>query len=96
MKAQPTTIPTSDGKRAMSTQTPDYGLDAGAAVRAMFIVGFAAAIGGFLLVRRTLSPHFGWALTLQIVGFSSLTLASLMFASSRFGNFTHAIASSHA
>ncbi len=71
----------------MSTQTPDYGLDAGAAVRAMFIVGFAAAIGGFLLVRRTLSPHFGWALTLQIVGFSSLTLASLMFASSRFGKF---------
>ncbi len=43
----------------------------------MFIIEFAAAIGSFLLVRRTLSPHFGWALTLQIVGFSSLTLASL-------------------
>jgi hypothetical protein len=60
----------------MSRQTPDYGLDAGAAVRAMFIVGPAAAIGGFLIVRWT---------TLQIFGFCSLILASLMFASSRFG-----------
>ena len=38
----------------MSKQAPDYGLDAGAAVRAMFIVGLAAAIGGFLILRGRL------------------------------------------
>jgi SAM-dependent methyltransferase len=69
----------------MSRQTPDYGLDGGAAVRAMFIVGPAAAIGGFLIVRWTLNPHLGLAYTLQIFGFCCLILTSLMFASSRFG-----------
>ena len=69
----------------MSRQTPNYGLDAGAAVRAMFIVGPAAAIGGFLIVRWALSRHLGLAYTLQIFGFCCLILASLMFASSRFG-----------
>src|SRR5258708_20293942 len=71
----------------MSRQTPNYGLDAGAAVRAMFIVGQAAAIGGFLIVRWTLIRHLGMAYTLQIFGFCCLILASLMFASSRFGKF---------
>jgi arsenite methyltransferase len=69
----------------MSRQRPDYGLDAGAAVRAMFIVGIAGAIGGFLLVRWTLSRHLGLAYTLQTFGFCCLILATLMFASSRFG-----------
>ena len=69
----------------MTRQTPDYGLDAGRAVRAMFIVGLAGAIGGFLLVQWTLTRHLGLAYTLQIFGFCCLILASLMFASSRFG-----------
>ena len=69
----------------MSRQAPDYGLDAGRAVRAMFIVGLAGAIGGFLLVQWTLTRHLGLAYSLQIFGFCSLILASLMFASSRFG-----------
>src|SRR5215510_7692742 len=69
----------------MSRQTPDYGLDGGRAVRAMFIVGLGGAIGGFLLVRWTLTRHLGLAYTLQIFGFWCLILASLMFASSRFG-----------
>src|SRR4029077_15255092 len=73
------------GRRAMSRQTPDYGLDAGAAVRAMFIVALAAAIGGFLLVRWTLSRHLVLAYSLQIFGLCCLILAALMFASSRFG-----------
>ncbi len=68
----------------MSRQTPDYGLDGGAAVHAMLVVGLAA-IGGFLLLRWTLNPHLGLAYTLQILGFFCLTLAALMFASSRFG-----------
>jgi arsenite methyltransferase len=71
----------------MSRQTPDYGLDAGRAVRAMVIVGAAGAIGGFLLERWTLSGHPGLAYTLQIFGVCCLILASLMFASSRFGKF---------
>ncbi len=71
----------------MSKQTPDYGLDGGRAVRAMFIVGFAAAIVGFLLGRGTLSRHLGLAYTLQFLGFCGLILGSLMFASSRFGKF---------
>jgi arsenite methyltransferase len=69
----------------MSRQTPDYGLDGGRAVRAMFIVGPAGAIGGFLLQRWTSSPHLGLAYTLQIFGLVCLILATLMFASSRFG-----------
>jgi arsenite methyltransferase len=71
----------------MSSRTPDYGLDGGRAVRAMFILGLAGAIGGFLLERWTLSGHLGLAHTLQIFGFCFLILASLMFASSRFGKF---------
>jgi arsenite methyltransferase len=75
----------------MSRQTPDYGLDAPGAVRAIFIVGLAGAIVGFLLVRWTLSRHaelaVGLAYTVQIVGFFILTVASLMFISSRFGKF---------
>jgi len=69
----------------MSRQTPDWGLDAGAAVCAMFVLGLAATIVGFLLGRGTLSRHLGPAYTLQILGFCFLILASLMFASSRFG-----------
>jgi SAM-dependent methyltransferase len=69
----------------MSKQAPDYGLDAGAAVRAMFIVGLAAAIGGFLIERWTLNQHLGLAYTLQIFGVCSLILALLMFGSSRLG-----------
>ena len=71
----------------MSSQTLDYGLDGGAAVRAMFVVGPAAAILGFILGRGTVSPHLGLAYTLQILGFGFLILASLMFVSSRFGKF---------
>jgi SAM-dependent methyltransferase len=69
----------------MSKQAPDYGLDAGAAVRAMFIVGLAAAIGGFLILRWTVGSHLGLAYTLQIFGVCSLILALLMFGSSRLG-----------
>src|SRR5258708_32878274 len=87
MRTQVTTISTQAGSRATSRQTPDYGLDAGAAVRAMFIVGLAGAIGGFLIVRWTLSRHLGLAYTLPIFGFFFLILAALMFASSRFRKF---------
>jgi arsenite methyltransferase len=66
-------------------QTPDYGLDAGRAVRAMFVIGPAGAIGGFLLERWTSSQHLGLVHTLQVFGVCCLMLASLMFASSRFG-----------
>ena len=69
----------------MSKHAPDYGLDGGRAVRAMFIVGLAGAIGASLLVRWTLSRHLGLAYTLQVSGFFFLILATLMFASSRFG-----------
>jgi arsenite methyltransferase len=69
----------------MSRQTPDYGLDGGRAVRAMFIVGPAGAIGGFLLVQWSLTRHVGLAYTLQVSGVLFLILATLMFASSRFG-----------
>ena len=69
----------------MSRQTPDYGLDGGRAVRAMFIVGLAGAIGGFLLVQWTLTRHLGLAYTLQVSGVFFLIVATLMFASSRFG-----------
>src|SRR5712671_4004586 len=51
----------------------------------MFILGPAGAIGGFLLVQWTLTRHLRLVYTLQIFGFCCLILASLMFASSRFG-----------
>jgi len=69
----------------MSRQTPDYGLDGGRAVRAMFIIGLAAAIGGFLLVHWTMTRHLILAWTLQVSGLLFLILAALMYASSRFG-----------
>jgi arsenite methyltransferase len=75
----------SEKDKGMSKQTPDYGLDGGRAVRAMFVVGLAAAIGGFVVERWTPSPRLGMAYTLQISGFSLLIAASLGFASSRFG-----------
>ena len=87
LKTQVTTVSTQAGSRVMSRQTPDYGLDGGRAVRAMFIVGPAGAIGGFLLVQWTFTRHLGPAYTLQIFGFCCLILATLMFASSRFGKF---------
>src|SRR5215472_16304960 len=87
MKTQVTTRPTKAGSRAMNRQTPDYGLDGGAAVRAMFIVGLAASIGGFLIMRWIFCRHLGLAYTLQIFGFCCLIVASLMFASTRFGKF---------
>jgi len=68
----------------MSRQTPDYGLDAGAAVYAMFVLGLAGAISGFVLV-WTSSRHVNLAYAVQIFGFCCLFLASLMFVSSRFG-----------
>lgn len=68
----------------MSTQTPDYGLDAGLLVYAMFIVGLVAAVIGFILV-WTSSRHVGLVFALQTFGFCSLILASLLYASSRFG-----------
>jgi arsenite methyltransferase len=56
----------------------------------MLIIGLAAIVGS-LLVRWTLSRHAGAAVglahTLQIFGFFCLIVASLMFASSRFGKF---------
>ncbi len=69
----------------MRKETPDYGLDGGRAVRAMFIIGLAAVIGGLLFQRWTLNQHLGLAYTLQILGVGFLTLAALMYASSRFG-----------
>jgi ubiquinone/menaquinone biosynthesis C-methylase UbiE len=57
----------------------------------MFVIGLAGAIVGFLLVRWTLSRHggpsVGLACTVQIFGWFCLIVASLMFASSRFGKF---------
>lgn len=70
----------------MSRQTPDYGLDAPPVVYAMFVLGLAGAIVGFVLV-WTSSGHVGLAYTVQIFGFFCLTLAALMFTSSRFGKF---------
>lgn len=71
----------------MNRQTLDYGLDGGRAVRAMFVIGPAGVIGGFILERWTLSQHLGLAHTLQIFGICCLIVASLMFISSRFGKF---------
>ncbi len=70
----------------MSTQTPDYGLDAPGAVYAMFVLGLAGAIIGFLLV-WTSSRHVSLAYAVQIVGLFCVILAALMFASSRLGKF---------
>jgi len=67
----------------MKKPAPDYGLDAGLLVFALFIVGLAAAIAGFLLVGR----HAAMFYALQVFGFLCLILASLMFASSRYGKF---------
>ncbi len=69
----------------MSRQTPDYGLDAGLAVYAMFILGFAGVIGGFVLAHWHARHAVDYAI--QIFGFCCLILASLMFASSRVGKF---------
>ena len=85
METQVTTMSKHIGTRAMSRQTPDYGLDGGRAVRAMFVVGPAAAIVGCLLMRWSANQHPGLAYTLQMFGICCLILASLMFASSRFG-----------
>jgi arsenite methyltransferase len=85
MRTHVTTMSTQAGSKDMSGQTPDYGLDGGRAVRAMFILGLAGAIGDLLLVRWTLTRDLGLAYTLHIFGFCCLILASLMFASSRFG-----------
>ena len=51
----------------MSKQTPNYGLDGGRAVRAMFVVGLAAVIGGVVIVRWTLSGDLGLAYTLKFL-----------------------------
>src|SRR5215469_2389266 len=85
MKTQATTVSSPAGSGVMSRQKPHYGLDAGRAVRAMFVIGLAGASGGILLVQRNLSRHLGLAYTLQVFGFFCLILATLMFASSRFG-----------
>ena len=73
----------------MSKQKPDYGLNGPGVVRAIFIVGLAGTIVGFLLERWTLSRHagatVGLAHAVQIFGFFCLIVASLMFTSSRFG-----------
>jgi arsenite methyltransferase len=75
----------------MSKQAPDYGLDGPGVVYAIFIVGLVGSIVGFLLVRWTSSQHAGATVLLahavRIFGFFCLIVASLMFASSRFGKF---------
>jgi arsenite methyltransferase len=86
MKTHTTAISTPAGSIGMNRQTPDYGLDAGRAVYAMFIIGPAAVLGGFL-VQRWAPQHVGLAWTLQIFGISFLVLAAFMYASSRFGKF---------
>lgn len=67
----------------MRKPTPDYGLDAGVLVYGMFIVGVVVAILGLLLLGR----HTTLAHALQVFGVLCLILASLLFASSRFGKF---------
>src|SRR5271155_484638 len=86
MKTQVTTMSTSAGSRAMSRQTPDYGLDAPGAVYAAFVLGLAGAIIGFVPV-WTSSRHVSLGYAIQIVGVCFVILAALMFASSRFGKF---------
>jgi arsenite methyltransferase len=87
MKTQATPMPARAASRIMCKQAPDYGLDGGRAVRAMFIVGLAGALGGFLLQRGNWCWHLGSAHALQLFAFFCLIVASLMFASSRFGKF---------
>lgn len=70
----------------MRKQTPDYGLDAPPAIYAMFVLGLAGVIFGFVLV-STSSRHVSLAYAVQIFGVGCLILAILMFASSRFGKF---------
>jgi arsenite methyltransferase len=70
----------------MRKQTPDYGLDAPPAIYAMFVLGLAGVIFGFVLV-STSSRHVSLAYAGQIFGVLCVILAALMFASSRFGKF---------
>ncbi len=70
----------------MSKQTPDYGLDAPPAIYAMFVLGLAGVIFGFVLV-WTSNRHVSLAYSVQIFGVICVILAVLMFASSRFGKF---------
>ena len=69
----------------MSKTKPDYGLDAGLAVYATFIVGVAGTVGGFVLLHQHIAHSIG--LTYAVQGFSicCLILASLMYLSSRIG-----------
>ena len=86
MKTHIKTVSPLAGGKGMSRETPDYGLDGGRAVRAMFIVSLAAIVG--VLFWPGLShQHRGLASTLQILGLCFLILASLVYASSRFGKF---------
>jgi arsenite methyltransferase len=70
----------------MSKETPDYGLDAPPAIYAMFVLGFAGVIFGFVLI-WTSSRRVGLAYAVQIFGVLCVILAALMYASSRFGKF---------
>jgi arsenite methyltransferase len=74
------------GKNRMSKQKPDYGLDAPPVIYGMFILGLAGVIFGFVLV-WTSSRHVSLAYAVQIFGVLCVILATLMFASSRFGKF---------
>lgn len=75
----------------MSKQTPDYGLDAPGAFRALLIGGATAIIVGFFLARWALSRHLGFATGMGFMaldsGIGCVISASLMFVSSRFGKF---------
>ena len=82
---QTATMSTQAPRKGMNKQAADYGLDAGVAVYAMFIVGLAAALGGLVLARWTATGNLGAAHALQIFGVCCFILASLMYASSRFG-----------
>jgi len=84
MKITVGSMPTRAGGSATAPK-PDYGLDGGRAVRAMFVLGLAGTIGGFYLERVTLSRRPTMAVTLLISGLILLIPAALMFASSRFG-----------
>ena len=68
----------------MRRQTPDYGLDAPGAIYGMFVLGLVGAIIGFVPLW---SRHVSSAYAAQIFGLFSLTVATLMFTSSRFGKF---------
>ena len=77
----------------MSKQTPDYGLDAPPAVYAMFVLGLAAAIFGFVIV-WTSSRHVSLAYAVQIFGVICLILALSCSPAVASVNFARAIASS--